>query len=496
MKSLFFAIILSVLTFSTSAFADVKIKSKQTMSGQTYENTTYIKGKRQRTETMNGMMISLTQCDLQRGVQINPQSKTYMVNPFQTETTTTTATTADVKQEKVTKGGTVTSTITTKDTGERKQMFGYTAKHLIITMETVSSPDACTKTNSKMQFDGWYIDAEFALDCDQNTRYQNYSNNKQGGCQDKYEMKQIGTAKRGYPVYEKMTMLDESGKETFSTVTEVLEFSKSTLDGALFEVPNDYREVKNSTEMYSSMSVGSSNGMSISNSGNNSSGMSISNGSTTLPSSGSSNSGMSQSVQNAANTSSSVSTEVGAKKEGVVRIGLANVKTAAVGEGLNASDLAKAVQNSLGEYLKTPKLELVALEAKLPAAIESEAKEKECDFVVYATVSHKKGGSGGLGMFGKVVAPAVGRVGIGHTGSTIGNVAGQVATGVIVTAGAMSANVKSKDELTLDLKVNTIGGTTALTNQFKAKAKSDGEDIISQVIEQAAQAILNVATGK
>ncbi|HMJ08372.1 MAG TPA: hypothetical protein VK468_05165, partial [Pyrinomonadaceae bacterium] len=81
------AILLTGL-LSTTAMADVKIKSKQTMAGQSYENTTYIKGKRQRTESMNGMSISLTQCDLHRGVQMNPQAKTYWVNPFAQTTQT------------------------------------------------------------------------------------------------------------------------------------------------------------------------------------------------------------------------------------------------------------------------------------------------------------------------------------------------------------------------------------------------------------------------
>jgi hypothetical protein len=57
-KLIFVAAIMIALT--ASAFADVKIKSKQTMSGQTYENTTYINGKRQRSE----MMVNITQCDL------------------------------------------------------------------------------------------------------------------------------------------------------------------------------------------------------------------------------------------------------------------------------------------------------------------------------------------------------------------------------------------------------------------------------------------------
>ena len=380
-------------------------------------------------------------------------------------------------------GGTVTTTITTKDTGERKQMFGFTAKHLIITMETASSPDACAVNNSKMEMDGWYIDAEFVLDCDQNVTYQSYQNTKKSGCQDKYQIKQNGTAKRGYPVYEKMTMFDENGKESFSTVNEVIELSKATLDASLFEVPSDYREVSDASAMYAS----TSNMM-------NMSGMSPDKDATDEDSA--SSLPMSQNITNAAqNSSSNIISEVGAKKAGVIRIGMTYVKTGAVAEGINATDLGTVIQNTLAEYLKIPNIELVQLEGKLPTAVVAEAAQKECDYVIFATVSHKNGGSGFGGVFGKVIAPAIGQTGIGQTGSTVGNVAGQVATVAIVSAGKMAANVKNKDTMTLDVNLQTASGSAVLTKQFKTKAKSDGEDIISPLTEQAAQAIVNV-TGK
>lgn len=204
---------------------------------------------------------------------------------------------------------------------------------------------------------------------------------------------------------------------------------------------------------------------------------------------------MSSSIRNAATPKNDASESVGAKKAGTVRLGLAGVKTGAVGEGISAADLSAAIQNSLGDYLKGTKVEIVPLEAKLPSAQAEEAKQKECDFIVVANVSHKKGGGGGFG-FGKVLGQVVGQTGIGHTGSTIGNIAGQMATTAIVTAGSLSGNVKSKDELTLDLKlVSTADNSSPLTRQFKAKAKSDGDDIISAVVEQAAQAIID-AVGK
>ncbi|MDI1241275.1 MAG: hypothetical protein PSX80_05075, partial [bacterium] len=243
-KLIYAAAIMIALT--ASAFADVKIKSKQTMSGQTYENTTYIKGKRQRAEMMNGMSVNITQCDLRRGIQINPGSQTYMVNPFavQTQMTTTPANTTVDRNGVVQSGGTITTTYTIKDTGERKQMFGYTARHLIITMESSSSPDACYQSKTKMETDGWYIDFEQQFDCGDSAQYSSgYRNPAKPTCQDKYFMKTNGTAKRGYPVYEKMTMFDESGKETMSYVNEVVELSKATLDVALFDIPQGYREV-------------------------------------------------------------------------------------------------------------------------------------------------------------------------------------------------------------------------------------------------------------
>lgn len=473
MKKNFILLAILMIGLSTAAFADVKIKSKQTMSGQSYENTTYIKGKRQRTETMNGMMVNVTQCDLRRGIQLNPTTKTYMVNPFDDSTTPANAPTNVKKDNVVRAGGTVTTTVTVKDTGERKQMFGFQAKHLIITMETVSSPDACAKTNTKMQTDGWYIDAEFVLDCDTN-QYRAYNPpNVKGGCQDKYTMKQNGTAKRGYPVYEKMTMFDENGKESMSMVNEVVELSKATLNAELFDVPQGYREVSDASQMYAMQSYGSQNDSTSSMSLPNSGKSSTANSGMILPS----------------KTNSNASNTLGPKQAGVVRIGV-SVKTGAVGEGITSADLAAAVQNTLGEYLKGTKVEIVVLDAKLQTLLDNEAKQKDCDFVLTATVSHKKGGGGLGGMFGQAIAQGVGRTGIGHTGSTVGNVAGQVATQSIVSAGQASANVKAKDEITLDISMKQTGGASVLTKQFKTKAKSAGEDIISPVVEQAAEAIV------
>jgi hypothetical protein len=474
----FALMLLCAATTAAIARADVKIKTRQTSQGQTTENATYIKGKRSRTEMPGGRMITIQQCDLRRDIQIMPQAKAYTIRPYDTAVASAATPVAGARPGAVTKGGVVTSTVTTRDTGERKQMFGYTARHIITTIEMKSSPDACTPMDSKMETDGWYIDAAFALDCDIERAGAYHVPRQKSGCQDRYETKTVGAAKRGYAVWEKMTSFDREGKESFSMINEVVELSQATLDASLFDAPADYREVKDfSGALMASAADGNSND--------------------NAATSNAADSGMSANVKSMANTSGAQApTELGAKRPGVVRLGLASVKTGSVGEGLSAADLAAAVQNTLAEYLKSPSVELVQLEAKLPSQIDAEAKQKECDFVIYANVSHKKGGGGGGfgGMFGKVMAPAVGQVGIGHTGSMAGNVAGQVATTTIVSAGTMSANVKQKDELALDVKVQTPENSTpTASRQFKSKAKSAGEDIITPVVEQAAQMILDSA---
>lgn len=448
---------------AASAFADVKVKSKQTVGGQSYESTTYIKGKRQRSESFGGM-VNITQCDLKRNLQINQNSQTYMITPFAATTQTVTKTGASSvdKSGVVQTGGRVTTTVTTKDTGERKQMFGYTARRLIITIETISSPDACSKTDSKMQTDGWYIDAAFALDCDYGVGGYGGGYNKKNGCQDKYDVKTLGTAKRGFAVYEKMTMFDASGREMTTMVNEVVEFSQATLEVSLFDIPAGYREVNDASEMYA-MPTASERKPAADET---------------------SDIGITANVK-AANGVFAAAEPLGPKKPGVIRIGIASVKTGAVGEGISAADLSAAVRNSLMQYLKLPKVEVVALEARLDSAVESEAQSKECDFVAYLTASHKKGG-GGFGMF-KSLAPVISSViPVAGAAGAGGYIAGQA----VVTAATVSAQVKNKDEITLGVKLNKTGGTATLDRTLKSKAKSNGDDIISQAVEQAAQAIV------
>ncbi|HET7288331.1 MAG TPA: hypothetical protein VFI71_12710, partial [Pyrinomonadaceae bacterium] len=368
---------------------------RQTSGGQTYENTSYIKGKRQRSETNNGQMVVIQQCDLRRNIQIMEAAKAYMIQPYDQPTTTTPtnpSNTTSSQPTAVTKGGVVTSTVTTKDTGERKQMFGYTARHIITTMQMKSSPDACSTVDTKMEIDGWYIDAAFALDCDSSGAYANYTPKASGGCRDRYETKSIGLAKKGFPVWQKTTMFGPGGTESFSTINEVVEFSQATLDASLFDVPAGYRQVDDFASAFAATygAAGTSN-----------------------PSSNSEPATSSSTVNTATSAATNAPTAVTPKRAGVIRLGVVAVKTGNVAEHVNASELAPAVRNTLLQQLKGTNVEAVPIEAT-GAAIQAEAQQKECDYVVFATVSHKKGGGGfGSSMLGSVSSVAS-SVGYGH----------------------------------------------------------------------------------
>lgn len=440
-----------------SARADVKIKTRNTSAGQTSEQVTYIKGKRQRTEN-NETSVTITQCDLRRSVQLGVPTKTYLVTPFDQKNDASGASGAARQSPAETtatrRGGLITSTFTATDTGERKKMFGYLARRIKTSIVTESSPDACQVSRSRMETDGWYIDAQFALDCDYGMAGRYTPSTQAGGCRDEYRTKQLGVAKLGYPVMVTTTLFDDKGQPSFTFSQEVLEIANAVLDSSLFDVPADYRQVNDAREMYSAAAI--------------------------LGAARNSNDDDDDAANGGANNStnaggaSRVNSSVGAKREGVVRIGLAMTQTGLMGENVNAAALAEAVRGALMSNLNNTPIEVVALGGSQPHELESEAQQKQCDFVLYSTVAHKKGGGGGgFGGFLKKSAA----IASGAISPTTG--------GAAVNA---SGSLKAKDELTLEYRLQR-GAEGVVANTLKAKAKSDGDDLISQLTGQAATAV-------
>jgi uncharacterized protein YcfJ len=104
----------------------------------------------------------------------------------------------------------------------------------------------------------------------------------------------------------------------------------------------------------------------------------------------------------------------------------------------------------------------------------------------------KKGGGGG-GMFGRAIGNIAGSA-AGHIpggGSAATGAARSAAITGVYTTAAIANSIKARDEVSLEYKLDQVEtAKTSLTDKSKAKANSDGDDVIAPLVEKAAQAIV------
>jgi hypothetical protein len=349
-----------------AAASDLKITYKQTTSGQTMESTTMLKGLRERSEMRMGQgmeMVNITQCDLKRTIQLSDNARKYVITPMNVTATSAGAasTPAAPSSEPTRRGGVVTYTTTATDTGERKEMFGFTARHIKTTMVIASSPDACSQSNFKMDLDGWYIDFSYGLQCDVPQTQMAYNPSAAGGCRDRYEFKNTGSVKRGYPLVETMTMYGADGRVVTTTTKEVVELSREPLDAALFDIPTGYTEAASAQELY-------------------------------MPASMSEMSSREEPNESAP----SVATGNTGKAPGSIRIGVVQIK--------NKTDKqisTEALRSRLIGDIQSGNIEAVPLNALSAIEADAECKLKQCDFILYTDLAALKSSKIG-GMFGRV----------------------------------------------------------------------------------------------
>jgi hypothetical protein len=458
---------------------DIKIRQRMTMgAAATTETVLYIKGQRMRNEMASGNMgmTTILQCDLKRTLTINEQTKTYLISP--TDGTNAPAsdgggvapTGPNQPSSSPTRGGVVNVTHTVTDTGERKEMFGFTARHIKTSMVKTVSPDACDK-DQKVETDGWYIDFQYAFDCsNQPPKYQPSQGRPQPGCKDEIRMKTIGTAKLGFPLIVTTTIYMPDGRTT-SMTQEVLELSREPLSASLFDIPEGYTLAKDMQALYGmGPNVQPTNSASVQ---------------PTTPGGSSS-----ASVASTTNNSTTVANASTPKKAGTIRIGLV-LPPVQMNAG-NPAQAAEAVRNTFASYLTGPTIEVVMLSARLPALAMDEAKQSQCDYLLSSSLTIKKGGGGGS-LFGRaigsVAGTAAGHVPGGGSAAT-GAVRSAAITGIYTTA-AIASSIKAKDELSLEYKLeSTDGARPGVANTAKGKAKSDGEDVLTPLIEKAAEAVV------
>lgn len=528
-----------VLALVTSALIlqaeDLHYKKTVSVSGNPVSNSEiWLKGARERTvsSTPAGNVITLRQCDLKRTLTINEQSQSYMaVGDPQDEAALKAAALMGGTQAPAS-GGTITQTITVADTGERKPIHGYTARHLKTSVLVESSANACSPSNQKYEIDGWYADfAKEQASCVQALPPIRQAEN----CSDQVITRRKGTGKSGSALAESITL--HNGEDVTKIDVAVSDISKQTLDAALFDVPAGYREVKTYAELNNIPQAPQSAAYSTPATQQAAPGNSFSASAAAaqfgMGALGKQNAIMSQAQQamggmqgmgsqfqdggmggGAANggvapSQVPIPQALGPKAPGKIRIGIAPAQ-AQLGQGNNAqADYGTPIRNAIIYIMNGPAVEITGLDSRLPLQAQAEAQQKQCDYVMFSNVTVKHAG-GGFGSFMKKAGPVSNMIPmVGMAGGMSGAIASQAASVAMQTAAqaaqqnAMSqlagfnGQIKSKDDVTVEYQLYPTGQPTIkLQNALNAKAKSNGEDVMTPLIQQAANTILTEVTKK
>jgi hypothetical protein len=162
----------------------------------------------------------------------------------------------------------------------------------------------------------------------------------------------------------------------------------------------------------------------------------------------------------------------------------------------SAGDVSGALRQLLTSYLTGPSLKAVALEARLQSQAVEEARQKGCGHILTTTLTRKRARGG---LLGKALGQAAGTAawyvpGVASTG-------GAMARGAVI-AGAqavstVASSTKAKDEMRLDYGFSSLDEASKVTPvTLKAKAATDGEDLLTPLAEKTAEAVAAAVSKK
>lgn len=520
-----------------SSAQDLHIKKNISAGGYVVSTTeSAIKGSRERTvaQTPNGTTVTLRECDLRRTITINEQGQTYfVVNDPQDENAANAAALAMGTATPEAQGGKIVVTTTLTDTGERKTMFGYQARHLKAKVVEEPSADACTQVRQQFEIDGWFADigkeqsacSALAPPVQQRT-----------GCADRVIAKRLGSGKAGYPLQENIAIPTPDGGTQTVTI-QVAEISKRDLPAEMFDLPAGYRQVSslaelngsgaqaaaptqsaqtmpqappaasqaNANALKSTLMQGMLNPMAAKSA--NQQGMAMAQQQMAMGQAAFSGmGGMPQmGATQPAGAKAAAPTPLGPKAPGKIRIGVAP-PDAQVGQGSNSgADYSTPIRNAEIALMSGPAVEIAALDSHVPMQLQAEAQQKQCDYILSSAVAVKHP-SGGFGKFAKFGGMAASMTPLGMAGGMRSAVAAQaagMAASQMAQQQAMNqlagfnGQIKSKDDVTVQYQLTATGQSSpALQDLLNGKAKSDGEDVLTPLLQQAAVAVLTQVSKK
>ena len=533
-SSRYLSLIVALLMPLATQAEDMHIKKSILVGGHVVSTTeTSIKGARERNVT--GDTVTIRQCDLNRTLTVNDQAQTYFVTNDPQDDAAARAAALVTGAAPANNGGQILVTTTITDTGERKPMYGYTARHLKATVVEESSKNACSQVSQKYEIDGWYAD----LNKEQTGCAHFVPPVLQGeGCNDRVVARRIGSGKPGYPLRESITMHNADSTATEVTV-QVSELTKQQdLPAELFDIPAQYRQVNSAAELKggpqgAQQAAGYAQPQPpAGNSGHASAGMdqvqrvappmgkaiagqqAAWNQAAAMGMTGGNLLGQNGMPAMGGNQPASAAVAapqaLGPKAQGRIRIGIAP-PDAQLGQGNNAgADYSTPIRNAEVALMNGPAVDIAALDSHIAMQLQAEAQQKQCDYILYSSVAVKHSSSGGFGKFMKMAAPVASMVPMAGMGGGVGGAMAAQTAGMAASVAAQAAQeqamsqlqgfngqIKSKDDVTVQYQLVPTGQTSPVVqNTLKGRAKSDGEDVLSPLLQQAATSVLTEVSKK
>ena len=169
---------------------------------------------------------------------------------------------------------------------------------------------------------------------------------------------------------------------------------------------------------------------------------------------------------------------------------IAIVLPSAKGAAGDATEFANSLRELFTSYLTGPSLRAISIDARLASQAIEEARQKECGYVLLTAIERKRNDGSGLGRALGRAAGTAAWYGVPYGGSAATAAARGAAIAGAHAISTMAESTKAKDELTLEFRVGTVDTVLrAAPKTEKAKAKSDGEDLLTPLVEKAAEAI-------
>jgi hypothetical protein len=540
----------AVVSIASAARADdLHLKRTLSVEGNAVSSSeVWIKGARERsvTNSPTGTTVTLRQCDLKRTVTLNDQTQAYMVAGDPQDDAALKAAAlmgGGSAPAPAPAGGTVTQTTTITDTGERKTMLGFPARHLKMSVSVEPSQGACSQVSQKYEIDGWYADVNKDLaSCQAFLPPVRQTD----GCSDRIVSHHSGAGRPGYPLSQTITFHNPDAS-TMKVDIATTAMPKQVLEADKFDVPSSYRQVNSLMELstaaqavqpaaaYSPMNsqqqqmqgnnMGQPAGSQMANMGMGMAGSMMGQKAGGMMAQAGQLGGMGQMGNGMAGPGGApqgapmpLPQALGPKAPGKIRIGVAPAQ-AQLGQGNDAqNDYGTPVRNSIIYLMNGPSVEIAALDSRLPMQVQAEAQQKQCDYILMSGVTIKHSGSGGFGKFMKAGNLAASMTPIGMMAHSAGAIAAtqaatmatqaatQMATQAAMQAAEQAAKgqlsglngqVKNKDDVTVEYQLYPTGQNNAvLANTLKGKAKTDGEDVLTPLIQQAANSVLTQVTKK